>query len=132
MTETRLLFVDDEKDLLAFYRQVFERDFTVTTCGNAAEALELLRQNPADFAVIVSDYSMAGMDGVEFLSLAREVAPHSARILITGYASEETALSAVQRGDIFKLLHKPIRLTEFSAAVRAGVAHHELAAAGRN
>lgn len=131
MAETKLLFVDDEPDLLAFYRQVFERDFTVTVFSRAQAALEHLVEDPG-YAVIVSDFSMPGMDGIEFLSAAREVAPHAVRIMLTGFASEETAISAVNRGDIFKFLRKPTRIAEFSSAMRAAVQRHEVEATERD
>lgn len=125
MAETKLLFVDDEPDLLAFYRQVFERDFTVSIFDSAQAALEHLTQDP-EYAVIVSDFSMPGMDGIEFLAAAREVAPNAVRIMLTGFASDETAISAVNRGDIFKFLRKPTRIAEFSSAMRAAVQRHQL------
>lgn len=131
MAETKLLFVDDEPDLLAFYRQVFERDFSVSTFENAQTAIDHLTEDP-DYAVIVSDFSMPGMDGIEFLATAREVAPHAVRIMLTGFASDETAISAVNRGDIFKFLRKPTRIAEFSSAMRAAVLRHQLETAERD
>ncbi|TCO78346.1 HD domain-containing phosphohydrolase [Chromatocurvus halotolerans] len=131
MAETKLLFVDDEPDLLSFYRQVFERDFAVTVFSNAQAALDHLLED-SEYAVIVSDFSMPGMDGIEFLAAAREVAPHAVRIMLTGFASDETAISAVNRGDIFKFLRKPTRIAEFSSAMRAAVQRHELEAAERD
>lgn len=130
MESHSLMFVDDEPDLLAFYRQLFERDYDVATFGGGREALSHLQENPG-YAAIVSDFSMPGMDGIEFLSLAGDVAPHAVRIMLTGYASEETAISAVNRGDIFRFLRKPTRIAEFSAAVRAAVQRHELEMAER-
>lgn len=126
-----LMFVDDEPDLLAFYRQVFARDYDVATFSGGREALSHLQENPG-YAAIVSDFSMPGMDGIEFLSLAADAAPQAVRIMLTGYASEETAINAVNRGDIFKFLRKPTRIAEFSAAVRAAVQRHELETAERD
>lgn len=131
MASHKLLFVDDEPDLLAFYRQVFERDFEVATFGGGREALRHLQEDPG-YAAIVSDFSMPGMDGIEFLAAAREVAPQATRIMLTGFASEDTAISAVNRGDIFKFLRKPTRIAEFSGAVRAAVQRYELEAAERD
>jgi response regulator RpfG family c-di-GMP phosphodiesterase len=128
MAGARLLFVDDETDLLAFYRQVFEKDHEVSVFSGAREALAHLQTDP-DYAVIVSDFSMPGMDGIEFLAEARTVAPRAVRIMLTGYASEETAINAVNRGDIYKFLRKPTRIAEFSQAINSALRQHAVLAA---
>ena len=122
----RLLFVDDEPFVLRSLRRIFELEgFEVHTAPGGREALELLRENP-EFQLIGSDYRMPEMSGSEFLQRAREIAPHSRRLLISAIAEFNAAAEAVNRGEIHRIISKPWNTEELIAVVRASVEEHHL------
>jgi response regulator RpfG family c-di-GMP phosphodiesterase len=103
----RVLFVDDDLDILSAFRRNLRKHFLVKTADNANAAIEIMKENPP-FACIVSDYRMPGMDGIEFLTLVKKLSPDSVRIIITGFADLETAIAAVNKGNIYRFLTKPV------------------------
>ena len=122
----RLLFVDDEPLVLRSLRRIFELEgFEVVTAPGGREALEVLRANPS-FQLIGSDYLMPEMSGSEFLQRAREIAPHSRRLLISAIAEFNAAAEAVNRGEIHRIISKPWNTEELIAVVRAAVEEHHL------
>ncbi len=115
-----VLCVDDDPDLLAGLVTTLRSRFTVTTAESGAEALAKLADLPR-VQVIVSDLAMPGMTGPEFLARSRALAPHAVRLLLTGHASVEGAVAAVNQGVIFRFLLKPCPPEELIAAVEAAV-----------
>lgn len=102
----RILCVDDEPHILAGLSTVLRRKFDVVTAEGGEAGLEaILRQGP--FMVVMSDFAMPGMNGARFLSESRVMAPEAVRVLLTGHASFESAIAAVNDGSIFRLLTKP-------------------------
>ena len=107
ISEKILLVDDDPKILSALSRGLLEEDITeIQTALNGPEALEILKNTP-EMAVIVSDYHMPSMSGIELLIQARQLAPDATRLMLTGAADLTTAVEAVNRGNIFRLLLKP-------------------------
>ncbi len=102
----RILCVDDEQNILDGLTRTLRGAFSVETALGGAAALDLLRTKEP-FAVIVSDFRMPNMSGAEFLAAAREIAPDSVRVLLTGQAGLEGAIEAVNEGNIFRFLTKP-------------------------
>ncbi len=101
----RILFVDDEVNIIQAYRRTLRNKFNIQGVSNGDDALELVKTN--DYAVIISDMQMPGMDGVEFLAAAKELKPDIVRIMLTGNADLKTAIDAVNKGDIFRFHNKP-------------------------
>jgi CheY-like chemotaxis protein len=126
----RLLCVDDEQSVLDGLSPLLRRQFDATYAGSGAAGLRLIDAGPA-FAVVVSDMAMPGMDGAAFLAEVRRRAPDTTRILLTGYASAEAAVSAVNDGQIFRFLTKPCAPAELIKALSAGVEHHRLVTSER-
>lgn len=126
----RLLFVDDEPELLKFFTRVFDSEYEVTLAENGEEAVELI-ETRGPFAAIVADLNMPGMNGIEFLDHARKLAPDTVRLMLTGYASEETTIEAVNRGDVFKFLTKPVRVRDLADAVESAARRYQVALAER-
>lgn len=124
----RVLCVDDDERLLAGLELRLRRRFDVSTASSAAEALAKLgRSTP--FAAVVSDMRMPQADGARFLSAIRRVAPETTRILLTGQADVASAIAAVNDGEIFRFLLKPIDAPALIAVLDEAVArHHELVA----
>ncbi len=124
----KVLFVDDDPAVLQAFRRQFRKSFQIETAPNGTEALETI-DNRGPFAVIVSDMRMPGMNGVEFLKLAREWAPQTVRIMLTGNADQQTAINAVNEGSIFRFLCKPCPPEQMLAAIQAGIRQYELVTA---
>jgi diguanylate cyclase (GGDEF)-like protein len=119
-----ILCVDDEPQLLEGLALTVGHLYHVELAAGGRAALEKLREHP-QMSVIVSDMRMPEMDGVEFLSQSRNIAPDARRILLTGYADTQSAIAAVNEGRIFKYLSKPCSSAELLDAIAAAVADYE-------
>jgi PAS domain S-box-containing protein len=102
-TAIRILYVDDEPDLLDIGKEFLEKsgDFSVTTALNAAEAIRLLEKEKFD--AIISDYQMPGMDGIQYLVEVRTRFGPIPFILFTGRGREEVVIQAINSGADFYL-----------------------------
>ena len=127
---TQILCVDDQPEVLEGLTLHLRRRFKVMTATNGQAGLGVLEEHPS-VAVIVSDMRMPGMDGAAFLTRARQIAPDAARILLTGQASLDSAIAAVNGGHIFRFLTKPCPPPALMAAIEAGVELHRLVTAER-
>ena len=116
----RVLLVDDEVAILDALRRQLRRTFAVTTATGGAEALEIMRSS-APFAAIVSDMRMPGMDGAAFLSHARSEHPDTVRLLLTGQADMQSAIAAINDGQIYRFLSKPCPTETLVDAIADGV-----------
>jgi response regulator RpfG family c-di-GMP phosphodiesterase len=114
-----ILLVDDEEAILDGLRRQLRKKFTVHTAGGGAAALEILAAEP--IAVVVSDMRMPQMDGATFLAKVKTLYPNVIRILLTGQADTQAAISAVNEGQIYRFLTKPcppeVLLEEIGSAV---------------
>jgi CheY-like chemotaxis protein len=100
-----VLVVDDEPIVLqVFSRLLNEKGLRTRTASNAEEALKLLEEG--GIACVLADKNMPGMDGIEMLRRVREAQPHCAFIVMTGYASTESAIEALRLGAV-DYLQKP-------------------------
>jgi CheY-like chemotaxis protein len=101
-----LLLVDDEENILASLKRLLRRgDFHIVTATSAAEGLQRLAEIDVD--VIVSDQRMPNMTGVEFLRRAKDLYPHTVRIVLSGYTELQSITDAINEGSIYKFLTKP-------------------------
>jgi signal transduction histidine kinase/FixJ family two-component response regulator len=123
--EFPLLYVDDEPDNLRIFELSFERDFSILTAETGEQGLRVLNQNPV--AVVLSDYRMPGMTGVEFLSRAREIDPNVVRILVTAYGDAETLGDAINDGRIYKFIAKPWEPEDMGLTIRRAIEAYALA-----
>ncbi|MEF3695575.1 HD domain-containing phosphohydrolase [Desulfolutivibrio sp.] len=128
MDKSRVLFVDDDPEMLASYRRIFRKKYEVMTAGGPAEGLAAL-DDAMRFAVIVSDLRMPGMDGVAFLENVRQKSPETVRIMLTGYADVTAAVAAVNASKVFSFLTKPCPEDALEAAVAAGFRQYQLVVA---
>lgn len=121
----KLLLVDDEPRVLAGYRRALRQQCRIETAESGAEALEMLSQG-GPYAVVVSDMRMPGMDGIELLEQIKQRWPNTVRVMLTGNAEQQTAVDAVNRGDIFRFLNKPCSPELLAETLRAGIRQHQL------
>jgi len=126
----RILCVDDEPAVLEGLALTLRRAFEVLPAGGGAEGLDILKKERA-IAVVMSDMRMPGMDGAAFLAQARQAAPDTVRLLLTGQADMASAISAVNEGQIFRFLSKPCPPAVLNAAIDAAVEQHRLITAER-
>jgi two-component system response regulator HupR/HoxA len=100
-----VLVVDDEPRVLDALEAILAADFRVLRAGGGEQALEILRTETV--AVIVSDYRMPGMTGVELLRRSQEFAPDALRIVLTAYTDVDTLMDAINTGRIYQFIPKP-------------------------
>nr|WP_275976092.1 response regulator [Geothrix oryzisoli] len=101
--------VDDDLLLLKSVRRVFSQHHQVRTASSGREALAILAGLPPP-AVAMVDYQMPGMSGIELLKKLREASPDTVRIMLTGQADLPTAIQAVNQGQVFRFLTKPVNV----------------------
>ncbi|HRY14336.1 MAG TPA: response regulator, partial [Candidatus Competibacteraceae bacterium] len=131
MTERpKILCVDDEPNVLEGLKLHLRRHYTVHTATGGPLALECLeREGP--FAVVLSDMRMPGMDGATLLGQIRRRSPDTTRMLLTGHADLDSAIAAVNEGQLFRFLLKPCPPPTLLQAFEAGIAQYRLLTAER-
>lgn len=124
----KVLCVDDEPGVLEGLNLTLRRRYDVLTAANGPLGLQRLEEN-RDVVVILSDMRMPQMDGATFLEKSRAITPDASRILLTGYADLDSAVAAVNLGQVFRFMQKPSSPASILAAVDAGVNQHRLVTA---
>lgn len=116
----RVLFVDDEPRITtAVVRMLHGTPYEVFTANRAREALRLLEEHEID--VIVSDERMPEMTGCELLEVARKRFPNTIRIILTGEASLDAAIQAINEAEIFRFLTKPCSPEELQSCLASAL-----------
>jgi response regulator RpfG family c-di-GMP phosphodiesterase len=126
----KILFVDDDANILAGFQRQLRRHFEVQTALGPGEGLAALK-NWRDYSVVVADMRMPEMNGVEFLVKVRDMAPDLVLMMLTGNADQDTAVEAINQGSIFRFLNKPCPQEVLVSALEAGIRQHELITAER-
>jgi response regulator RpfG family c-di-GMP phosphodiesterase len=127
----RVLCVDDEPHVLEGLRDTLRRSFDVHVATSAAEGLDQLKRDPDEYAIVLSDMQMPGMDGAAFLREARRFSPDATRMLLTGFSDIEAAVRAVNDAQLFRFLTKPCEPEELRRACTAALLQHQLVTAER-
>ncbi|MDQ3265039.1 MAG: HD domain-containing protein [Myxococcota bacterium] len=118
----RILLVDDDALILqALSRILTSEGYEVIAHSNPVEASRETR-----FSVVITDFMMPHLNGVELLGLLKERNPRAVRMLLTAAADFRVASEAVNRGEVFRLLGKPWTMAELTSAVRQAVHHYHL------
>lgn len=126
----KVLLVDDEPNVLDGYKRQLRGRVELDTAIGGFEGLKALEKG-GPYAVIISDFKMPGMDGVEFLAKAKQQAPDTVRIMLTGHAHLELATDAVNQGHIFCFLTKPCPADNLLQTIQAGIEQYRLVVAER-
>ena len=121
----RVLFVDDEPNVLASIRRQLRKVCDVHTAGSGDEALRLLKEL-GPVALVVSDMRMPGMTGAELLTKIQASYPDTVRMVLSGQADLESTIAAVNDGQIYRFLTKPCSEDALQKAVRAGIDQYQL------
>ena len=102
-----ILCVDDERNVLRSLERIFlDDDYEILTASSGEEGLSLLEENPG-VQVVISDYRMPGMNGVDFLRQVFQQRPDTVRIVLSGYADTAAVVAAINEGQIYKFIPKP-------------------------
>lgn len=123
----RLLLVDDEENILRSLKRVLRRgDWHVETAPDAETALGLFAQFQPE--VVLSDFRMPGLNGVEFLARVKEMAPRTQRIMLTGQADQQAIEEAINRSEVFRFISKPWNDAQLVLTVKSAFEQHALVA----
>lgn len=121
-----IIFVDDEPNILQSLRRVFHYEpYRFLAASSGDEALGLISQTPS-VAVIVSDQRMPGMNGSEFLTRCRDIAPDAVKMLLTGYSDMESTIAAINGGGATHFIFKPWDDSQLLQTVREAVKQFHL------
>lgn len=102
----QILIVDDEENVRNALRRALRKEgYTLHFADGPQAALELMRTTPVD--LVISDHMMPGMSGIDFLTIVRDRWPDVMRLMVTGHADLETAIKAINHGEMYRFLTKP-------------------------
>jgi signal transduction histidine kinase len=120
----RLLVVDDEESLRITTAAIFENEgYVVDTASSGDEAIDLMSKR--DYDLVLTDLHMEGGDGLSVLNEIRRHAPLTISVVLTGFASVESAIAALQEG-AYDYLIKPCDIESMKHTIRRGVEHRRL------
>ncbi|PCJ87364.1 MAG: hypothetical protein COA54_05620 [Thiotrichaceae bacterium] len=126
----KILFVDDEANVLSALKRQFRKQYAVSTAESGANGLQkIAKEGP--YAVIISDMQMPEMNGIQFLQVAQQMAPESVRLMLTGNADQKTAIDAVNKGCVFSFYTKPCAPEIMSQAIEKAIDQYHLITAER-
>ncbi len=121
----KILCVDDEENVLkAIRRLFFDEDYEILTASSGIEGLDILRKE--NVQIIISDYRMPGMSGVDFLKEVRRNWPETVRIVLSGYADIASIVMAINEGEIYKFIPKPWNDTELKITILNAIERYYL------
>ena len=123
----KILFVDDEPHVTeALKRSLCKQPYEVLSANSAKEALEILEREPVN--VVISDEKMPGMSGSEFLAIVCRKYPETIRMILTGQASLEAAIRAINEGEIYRFFTKPCSGADLAITIRQALQLKDLMA----
>ena len=125
MDGATILIVDDEPRVLDALEAVLAAEFRILRASSGPAALERLRGE--DVAVVLTDYKMPGMTGVEMLRECQALAPEAIRLVLTAYTDVDSLMDAVNTGHIYHFVAKPWDSNELLVILRRAVERHALA-----
>jgi len=106
MIQYSILIVDDEPNVLNAFQRVLRREpYTLMTAQGGEEGLTLLEAR--EVSLVISDYNMPGMNGLDFLKTVKQLYPHILAIMLTGQAEIQIAVQAINEAGVYKFIQKP-------------------------
>ena len=96
-----------------------ETDYEVVAFTSPKEALEHVRKHKVD--LVISDFLMPDMDGIEFLAHVKDLQPEATRVLLTGYADKENAIKAINDVGLYQYIEKPWENDDLKLIIRNGL-----------
>ena len=111
-----ILYVDDEPLNLMLFKANFKNKFNVHTAESGYKGLELLKEIP-DTNIVISDMKMPGINGLEFIRLAKKEFPRISFYILTGFDITDEISQAIEDGLIHKYFRKPFNIKEIESAI---------------
>ncbi len=130
MDNKKILLVDDEPDVLAILKRSLQKlghNYEIATALDGKDALVLLQNQPFD--LVITDYKMAGLNGIELLEHIRELQPETRVILITAYGSDSVETQA-RRLQAYEYLTKPLEIGTFRQVVQQALGNFAISQPG--
>ena len=125
MSEHTILCVDDEENVLRSLRRLFlDEDWQLLAANNGDMGLKILGEQ--DVHLIIADFRMPEMTGVEFLKKAKKIHPGAIRIILSGFADVDAIVRAINEGEIYKFISKPWNDEELKLTVKHSLEQFEL------
>lgn len=126
MQSPRIIVVDDEKLITQSIQSLLLLEFETLcmTFNNPVEALEYIKSNTID--LVISDFLMPQMNGIEFLKQVKAYQPGATSILLTGYSDKENAIKAINEVGIYRYLEKPWDNDDFLLSIKTGLERSHL------
>lgn len=121
----KILFVDDEYLLLEGIKRQLRREFDLHFATSGQAGLQTLAEH-GPFAVVVSDYNMPEMDGIEFLNAVYRVQPQTVLVMLTGRAELDVAVNALHNAHISRFLNKPCQKQLLQETLNDGLEQYRL------
>jgi len=126
-----ILVIDDERNLLEGIRRQLHKRFKLILAESGDEGIAVLREQ-GPFAVVVCDMNMPGRHGIDVLAEIADISPDTVRIMLTGQTDLDTAMTAVNHGNIFRFFTKPCPADMLAAGLDAGLEQYRLVTAERD
>lgn len=127
----KILMVDDEPNILSGYQRTVGRNFSLTCAEGGEPALIAIAKAKSPFSVIITDMRMPRMNGIEFITAAKLKTRDSVFMVLTGNADQQTAVDAINNGQIFRFLNKPCTCALLETSILAAIRQYELVTAER-
>lgn len=127
----RILIVDDDADILMAYHRNLRKYFTIKTTTDPYEAIDLIKDSEP-FSVILTDYNMPELNGLELLNHIKKIDSEVVKILITGFADLEIAIKALNQNNVFRFITKPIAMDDLIEVLNIGFNQFELVTSEKN
>ena len=125
MKKNKILFVDDEPNVTSALKRALRREpYEILSAVSAKEGLEILAREPVD--VVVSDEKMPGMSGSAFLGEVCHKYPNTIRMMLTGQASLEAAIRAINEGEVYRFFTKPCNDADLAVTIRHALQQRDL------
>lgn len=121
----KILFVDDDTNILSAFQRQLRKKYALNIASSGEQGLEIIKQE-GPFAVVISDMQMPEMDGITFLKKVQELSPGSIRLMLTGNADQQTAIDAVNEGNVFRFITKPCGSELLINSIEAALKQHRL------
>ena len=127
--DDKVLLVDDDVMVLSGLKRRLRNQFNIETALSGKEALKVIKTS-GPYAVVVSDFCMPGMNGIELLSMVRDTSPETVRMMLTGSSDIQTAIKAVNDGSVFQFHLKPCSAGVLRQAIKTGLEKYRKSARG--
>ncbi len=123
--KSKVLLVDDEPEVLYSFEPILQSRYDFYTAENPLDALTKVKDT-GPFSVVVSDYRMPKMNGVDLLKEVMKVNKNTTRILLTGFSDYNSIIDAINSGNIFRYLTKPIQINDLITNIDDGINQYNL------